>query len=364
MRLIGALHGFWYPRHPGEGLQYARAVLAQPEATGHSVIRARALYCAGDVEFLRGDRVAAQRLLDEALAIARAVDDKRTVRRSLIRMGQIQLVRKNYPPARMLFEEALANSREANDSYDVSRALWLLGDAALSQDDVPGAQVLYEESATVCKMAGEKLVLGGPLRRLGQIALRQGDYAHAGALLHDSLNLYIEIDDRRAIAACLMAAAALAAAQQRAPEAVRLCGSVDALLESIQTEVWAFDADEHQRNVAKLQTQVGPAAYNSAWTEGRKLNTEQALVEAERVIASSMAARPAAQPEAANPADLTARELEVLRLLAQGLTDAQIAETLVVSTRTVNAHLRSIYSKLDVTTRTAAVRAAQELHLV
>ena len=46
---------------------------------------------------------------------------------------------------------------------------------------------------------------------------------------------------------------------------------------------------------------------------------------------------------------LTAREVVVLRLLAQGLTDAQIAETLVISTRTVNAHLRSIYSKLDVT---------------
>ena len=58
---------------------------------------------------------------------------------------------------------------------------------------------------------------------------------------------------------------------------------------------------------------------------------------------------------------LSAREVEVLRLLAQGRTDLQIAGALVISPRTVNAHLRSIYSKLAVTTRTAAARHAAEL---
>jgi DNA-binding NarL/FixJ family response regulator len=52
--------------------------------------------------------------------------------------------------------------------------------------------------------------------------------------------------------------------------------------------------------------------------------------------------------------------VEVLRLLAQGLTDAQIAEQLVISPRTVNAHLTSIYRKIGVTSRTAAARYALE----
>jgi DNA-binding NarL/FixJ family response regulator len=61
---------------------------------------------------------------------------------------------------------------------------------------------------------------------------------------------------------------------------------------------------------------------------------------------------------------LTERELEVLALVAQGLTNAQIAEQLVLSPLTINAHLRSIFDKLNVTTRTAAVHNAMELGLV
>jgi DNA-binding CsgD family transcriptional regulator len=60
---------------------------------------------------------------------------------------------------------------------------------------------------------------------------------------------------------------------------------------------------------------------------------------------------------------LTKREIEILRLVAQGLTDAQIAEILVISPRTVNAHLRSIYQKLGITSRHAATRLALEWQL-
>ena len=64
------------------------------------------------------------------------------------------------------------------------------------------------------------------------------------------------------------------------------------------------------------------------------------------------------------PDGLTAREGEVLRLLAQGLTSAQIAEQLVISVVTVNFHVRSIYSKLGMNTRAAVTRYALENHLV
>ena len=64
------------------------------------------------------------------------------------------------------------------------------------------------------------------------------------------------------------------------------------------------------------------------------------------------------------PAGLTTREMDVLRLLAQGLTSAQIAEQLVIGLVTVNSHVRSIYSKLGVTSRAAATRYALEHELL
>jgi len=64
------------------------------------------------------------------------------------------------------------------------------------------------------------------------------------------------------------------------------------------------------------------------------------------------------------PNALTEREVEVLRLLAQGLTNAQIAQQLVISLFTVKAHLRSIFSKLYVPSRTAAARYAIDHQLV
>jgi DNA-binding CsgD family transcriptional regulator len=63
------------------------------------------------------------------------------------------------------------------------------------------------------------------------------------------------------------------------------------------------------------------------------------------------------------PDGLTVREVEVLRLLAQGLTDAQIAAQLIISPRTVNTHLKAIYGKIQVSSRSAATRYALEQRL-
>ena len=68
-------------------------------------------------------------------------------------------------------------------------------------------------------------------------------------------------------------------------------------------------------------------------------------------------------PPPTYPDGLTAREVEVLRLVAKGLTDIQVAEELVLSPRTVHTHLSSIYSKLGITSRSAATRYAIEHRL-
>jgi DNA-binding CsgD family transcriptional regulator len=103
------------------------------------------------------------------------------------------------------------------------------------------------------------------------------------------------------------------------------------------------------------------------------IDAAQALVDQTRDVCSPLGARPtlaraetlvarfagvASQP--GDAAGLTAREADVLRLVAEGLTDAEIAERLFIARRTVNTHLTSIYTKLNVSSRAAATRFAVE----
>ncbi|HEX6555802.1 MAG TPA: LuxR C-terminal-related transcriptional regulator, partial [Ktedonobacteraceae bacterium] len=99
------------------------------------------------------------------------------------------------------------------------------------------------------------------------------------------------------------------------------------------------------------------------------LDLEEALSveEAAPISPSTVAMPPSAPPARGTPPDpggLTGREVEVLRLIAQGWTNAQIAEQLVISPRTANHHTTSLYSKLGVSSRAAATRYALEHHLL
>ena len=99
------------------------------------------------------------------------------------------------------------------------------------------------------------------------------------------------------------------------------------------------------------------------------MTPEQALAEqkqditAERISSMPQSTLPA-QLIPTYPDGLTRREVEVLRLVALGWGDAQVAEQLVISPRTVNGHLRSIYNKINVNSRGAATHYAMEHHLL
>jgi DNA-binding NarL/FixJ family response regulator len=121
--------------------------------------------------------------------------------------------------------------------------------------------------------------------------------------------------------------------------------------------------------VAATRAQLGEKTFAAAWSEGRTMSLEQVLAaqgteESLTLICTEPSSTPQVNLSTTSPGGLSARELEVLRLLAQGLTDAQIAEQLVLSLHTIHAHLRTIYSKLAVTSRSAATRYAFEHQLV
>jgi DNA-binding NarL/FixJ family response regulator len=108
--------------------------------------------------------------------------------------------------------------------------------------------------------------------------------------------------------------------------------------------------------VAAVRSRLGEEGFGKAQAEGRAMDFERAV---EYALSRDEQAPPTASVQE-YPGGLSAREAEVLRLVAQGMTNAQVAQELFLSPRTVNGHLNSIYHKLEVTSRSAATRFAVE----
>ncbi|GAC1390225.1 MAG: hypothetical protein NVS4B11_06070 [Ktedonobacteraceae bacterium] len=126
----------------------------------------------------------------------------------------------------------------------------------------------------------------------------------------------------------------------------------------------------YERAVAQVRASLGEQAFDAAWVgEGRTMTPEQALASEGRAmnvppIATVLPLPSHVTSPVVYPDGLTTREVEMLRLLVTGLTNAQVAEQLVIGPRTVDSHLTSIYGKIGVSSRSAATRYALDHHLV
>ena len=116
---------------------------------------------------------------------------------------------------------------------------------------------------------------------------------------------------------------------------------------------------EYERIVDGVRRAQGAAKFAAAWSAGRALSTDQAIDEMASLAAVLAVGQTVAPtPRPSYPAGLSDREAEVLRLVARGLTNAEAADRLYLSPRTVAAHLRRIYDKLGTSSRTEPIRFA------
>jgi len=361
---------------------------------------------------VRRDYAQAQACLEEALTSARALGDHNLLFSALMSLGRLAWFQQDAVRAIAWYEESLIQCRAMGDKPPMGMALVWLARVELSLGHAVRARTLLEESLTIFQALGHTWGIALVKSLLGQLAFQQGELSQAEAFLADSTRLASEVGDRRTVARSRLLLAGLAALRGD-HAAARLCyeeGLATALelghtnliasglkglgyvaaalgLPSWAALLWgtaeplresrsvAIPPVLYERMVAVVRSQLGEPAFEEARARGRTMTPAQALASPEafapqatprlppaQTAPGSSAAAPASHPS--SPAGLTAREVEVLRLVAQGLSDAQIAEQLVISPRTVNWHLTSIYSKLGVSSRTAATRYALEHHVV
>jgi predicted ATPase/DNA-binding CsgD family transcriptional regulator len=372
---------------------------------------ADSLYLLGSVAWIRGKAAEALALHEEQVRLMRQIGEPGEVATALFFLADQLGNQGEYARGQALFEEALLLFRKAGNELMVGgtlvrSALYLFWSASV---DVATVRQRLQQGQALIRRAGDRTWIAHSSVVAALIALSEGETARAYDLAQESLAIYQEMDDKWYIAALLyilglveVLRSDLGAARSRYEEslalaqelgekwlipfnleglagvlatqgelrwAAQLWGAAEVLREETAFPLPPVVRPIYEQAVATARTQLGEPTFAGAWQEGRTMTPEQALA------AQGPATIPSPTPTESLPTPLTktsptyrvgltAREIEVLRLVAQGLSDAQVAEQLVISPRTVNWHLTSIYSKIHVSSRSAATRYAIEHHLV
>ena len=317
---------------------------------------------------MQGEYARAISLREESLALFRVLGNIEGITFTLVGLAvTLMLSRGDQATGRALLEESLALCREVGYKEGMARALGHLGQVALLDGDAVKARSLLEESLLIYREIGYPEI-AWVLIVLGRVVACQGDRAAARALHEESLTIGWQIEPSL-LPPYLEGLADMVAIQGNPAWAARLWGLAEVLREAMGAPVSPVERASYESSVAAARADLGGKAFAAAWAEGRGMTTEQALAAQGPVtipasIPVEPSSTPSAKPSITYPDGLTAREVDVLRLVAQGLTDAHIAEQLVISPRTVNNHLTSIYSKIQVSSRAAATRYAMEHQLV
>jgi predicted ATPase/DNA-binding CsgD family transcriptional regulator len=369
LQAAAALGYFWVFRaHFSEARSWLDIALAR-DGNVTPRTRARAFDAAAGLASWQGDHRRASELFQAALRIFREIDDRPNIANTLRGMCRLALVMSDFEQADIYGMESVALFEALGDTRGLMAAVGNRGWNALARGDLERATSLITQALTLARQRGDAAMVANHSAGLGFVALGREDTEGATRLFGDGLRLGWELDDRRIVALCLQGLGGVATVQGKMRRAARLFGAFGEM-----REVLGMAVIEHLSNCPGLKVlkasevvaraQLDSAAFDAAVSEGRRMTLEQAITYA---LTDKL---PGATPEPGDPCDpcpnglLTPRELDVLRLVAQGMTDREIGGALFISHHTVMRHVSRILGKLDVDSRTAAAAYALRHDLI
>jgi len=399
LRLAGALGQFWFASGRwSEGRRSLEEALAQLGNTKPDpALHAKVLFKAGFLARYQADFARARGLCEQSLALYRALGDKQGVVVALADLSRISNYQQDQTAKKGFLTEAATLIESLPDTVEKALAYKdILISVVFSTDPITDETIRHlDEFERILRVLNFRTDLGLALAQHALLAILQGNNALAASLLDEAMSLVNEFSDERlkirieSVQAFFdLQTGNYATARQRLENSIQLAHKrhdnllsmaltilAVVLLEQDMAE-WSAKvlgvADKNmgtgQRNPdlamierfpimqgfqAKLRAHLGAEAFEKHLMAGKQLTLDDLLA----------IPHPTTPPKT-SPNSLTSRELEVLHLLAEELSNPQIAERLVVSRRTVDAHLRSIYDKLGIKSRDAALRVAREQGLI
>jgi predicted ATPase/DNA-binding CsgD family transcriptional regulator len=386
LRLAASLRVYWRTRgHAAEGADVLRALLDAPAAQEATLLRARALAAAAALLETTGSYATAEDYCQEALAIARAAGDEYLVADLLHERASV-LLRRGQPGALPLIEQGLDLARRLGELHLTARLLSARSYATYAEGDPAGAARDTAEALRLSRQAGDRLQVGSMLGNLGYYELSAGDLDAARRHLAESLDIFRALNHSDGIVyqAINLGLAEYLADSPRAAEALfaesfdlarrmgmrgstayaliglaitgsgadpgwsaRLHGAADQALADLGRVIEPLEARLADLDRQRLRAAMGDGAFDAEYAAGRTLDLA-ALGNQDPAAGQA----PTVTGEAALV--LTPRELDVLKLVAQGLTNADVAQRLLLSEHTVHRHLANILRKLGLSSRAAA----------
>lgn len=310
---------------------------------------ATALLGLGTIMRMRGEHARAASYHEEGLRLFRGLQDHSGVAASLYSLGLVAREQGDLNRAAELAEAALASARTLDDLSRVGFALHLQGLVARDRGDYARAASALDEARALFDRIGDAWGVAYSLGSLGTLARLQGDLARAAALLRESLSLRRRHGDRWGIAESLEGLGVTAAAQGQSERAARLLGAAEALRQALGTPLRATDRADHERAVISARASLGKRRFEAAWASGQSTPLDALVEEASSVHAEEAAGAGRRGSRGSGP--LSAREMEVARLIAQGKTNQEIASALYVTSGTVATHVQHILAKLGFNSR-------------
>ena len=318
-----------------------------------------------------GEYDQARAFLEESLALFKAHSDTRSVASNLYFLGWVAYEQGDYMTAHQRCEQSVALFRTLGKPIFLVDALIIQANANLALGEKEAGRTLLSEALALGKVSESEEDKVRALYGLGHLALREQKLAEAYTLFEQSImwfkGRWLLPRSKWILASCLEGIGEIALAQQLFIWTVRLFAAADAVRTTYRFfSPMGMEQPFYDRTLEAAHEQLGENLYAQAWAEGWAMTPQQALAPEARAplhtLSPPLSSESPPSPQA--PDGLTSREAEVLRLIARGLTNNQIARQLVLSQHTVNIHVQSIYGKLKITTRAGATRYALEHHLL
>jgi len=363
LRLAAALWEFWRSGYINEGSLYLETLLSRVTNAVSAAVQARAFTRAAWLATVEGHLERGETLSERGLTHTQQVNDPFSESIALNVLGTVERTRGEFAIAATQYDAALGAAHQAGgDQRPVAIALANRGILALLQGDDEGARQRLEEALTISQEIEDDFYVPMLLNILGRLARQHEDYPRAVEYFQQGLALAVETDNTWTIAAQLSGLAGVAVARGKFKRAARMFGADQALRKALNVNVMPGLSADHEQTLADVRAQLSEAEFKAAWAEGYAMSLEQAVAYARK---SSLDIEPTrAHGKQPLVEVISERELEVLRLLAVGLSNQDIAQQLMVTEGTIKRHTHNIFAKLDVRNRTQALLRAKELDLI